>query len=174
MSAFETSRHNAMIGDLVRYGTIRDVDYSNPPRARVDVGDLLSGWLRMAAPRAANDKVWSPYEVGEEVVVLAPSGNLSSGVIIAALYNGTHQASESSANVHSREYQDGASIAYDRAAGSLTIDLNGGTVEIVATGGLEISGDVVVNGDVIASGISLTTHVHGGVMSGGASTGGPQ
>lgn len=45
----------------------------------------------------------------------------------------------------------------------------GGTLKITA-GTLDISG----GGDVIASGISLNSHTHGGVMSGGSSTSGPQ
>lgn len=45
----------------------------------------------------------------------------------------------------------------------------GGTLRITA-GTLDISG----GGDVKASGISLNSHTHGGVMSGGSSTSGPQ
>lgn len=43
-----------------------------------------------------------------------------------------------------------------------------GTVEITA------SNNVIVHGDVIADGISLKNHVHGGVESGGSTTGAPQ
>lgn len=49
-----------------------------------------------------------------------------------------------------------------------------GTTIINSTGGVTINGTVTVNGDVIADGISLKSHVHGGVMSGGSTTGGPR
>lgn len=48
------------------------------------------------------------------------------------------------------------------------------TAVLTATGGITINGNVNVNGDVIANGISLTSHTHGGVETGGGTTGGPQ
>lgn len=36
-----------------------------------------------------------------------------------------------------------------------------------------VNGNIVTNGDVVASGISLVTHVHSGVQSGGSNTGAP-
>jgi hypothetical protein len=43
------------------------------------------------------------------------------------------------------------------------------------TGDINVSGDITVTGgDVVADGISLKTHVHGGVQSGGSNTGTPQ
>lgn len=48
-----------------------------------------------------------------------------------------------------------------------------GTVTITAHGGVTINGDVTVNGDVVAKGISLCTHTHGGVETGGGSTSKP-
>lgn len=49
----------------------------------------------------------------------------------------------------------------------------GGVKIIVSASGVEIFGTVTVHGDVIADGKSLKTHVHGGVQSGGSSTGQP-
>lgn len=47
------------------------------------------------------------------------------------------------------------------------------TINIVSNNGINITGTVTVNGDVIANGISLTTHRHGGVQTGGGTTGIP-
>lgn len=41
-------------------------------------------------------------------------------------------------------------------------------------GDIEVSGKITAQGDVIGSGISLSTHVHGGVESGGSNTSGPE
>lgn len=57
---------------------------------------------------------------------------------------------------------------------------NDGTAILTAPGGLTINADIQLNGsmnatgDVVASGISLNSHVHGGVQSGGSSTSGPR
>jgi hypothetical protein len=49
-----------------------------------------------------------------------------------------------------------------------------GSITINAPAGLTINNDVTVSGDVVASGISLVSHVHGGVESGGSTTSTPQ
>lgn len=48
------------------------------------------------------------------------------------------------------------------------------TAVLTATGGITINGNVTVNGDVTANGISLTSHIHSGVETGGGTTGTPQ
>lgn len=52
-----------------------------------------------------------------------------------------------------------------------TITLNG---KVKVNGDVEVSGKITASGDVVGGGISLDTHIHGGVMSGGAVTTGPQ
>jgi len=49
-----------------------------------------------------------------------------------------------------------------------------GSIDITAPSGVNINGNVTVSGDVVASGISLVSHVHGGVQSGGSTTSTPQ
>lgn len=48
------------------------------------------------------------------------------------------------------------------------------TIVLTANSGITINGTVTVNGDVVANGISLSTHTHGGVDTGGGNTSGPQ
>lgn len=60
------------------------------------------------------------------------------------------------------------------AAQHITL-LADGTILIRATAGVTIDAPTVeVTGDVVAGGISLRNHTHGGVESGGSSTGAPQ
>jgi phage baseplate assembly protein gpV len=48
-------------------------------------------------------------------------------------------------------------------APSVSIELTqGGAVNIVAPGGVNIAGNVTVSGDVVSSGISLVNHIHTG------------
>ena len=46
----------------------------------------------------------------------------------------------------------------------------GGVVNIVAPGGLNVNGAVVATGEVTGNGIPLSTHIHGGIYSGGSFT----
>lgn len=59
-------------------------------------------------------------------------------------------------------------------SGGARIRLFSDSVEIIAPGGVSITGNVTVDGEVTANGIPLSTHIHGGVASGDKTTGVPQ
>ena len=63
--------------------------------------------------------------------------------------------------------------------GTTKVSIKSGTVTITApsaviNGDLTVSGTITASGDVVGAGISLNTHTHGGVETGGSSTGTPQ
>lgn len=156
MSRLAQTEHDRRLSNIVQMGVVEEVEYSNPPRARVRIGDLLTGWLRMGTPRAGDAHQSWGYSVGEEVVVAATSGDLAQGVIVCALANGKN-AGQAAPGTFKTVYP-----------GGVVIEIVGGSVHITAPG------NVIVNGDVIADGISLKTHVHGGISVGPADTGGPK
>lgn len=156
MSRAAQHEQDRRLSNIVQIGVVEEVDYSNPPRARVRIGELLTGWLRMGTPRAGDAHQSWGYSVGEEVVVAATSGNLAQGVIVCALANGAN-VGQAAPGTHRATYP-----------GGVIIEISGGSVNITAPG------NVIVNGDVIADGISLKTHVHGGITPGPADTGGPK
>lgn len=150
------------VASLMRFATITAVDAANA-RARVSFGgDTSSHWLQFSVGRAGGARIWSPPVVGEQVLVFSPSGDTGQGVIVGSLPS-TEFPSPSS---------DGATYQID-LPGGVSISVAGGAVNITAPGAVNITGDVIVNGDVIADGISLKTHVHGGVAIGGDETGEP-
>jgi len=56
------------------------------------------------------------------------------------------------------------------------VDLTGNLTQVgdmAIDGKLDVTGDITCN-DIIVNGISFNSHVHGGVVSGGSNTGGPQ
>lgn len=172
MTGFDMTEANRRLSNLISIGTVEEVDYATAT-ARIRFGDVVTAPLSMSALRAGGNRAWAPYEVGEQVVVAAPSGNLASGVILGAIYADAAPANGDSADLHRVTYANGAVIEYDRAANHFRMNLAGGSVEISASGGLTIIGTVTVTGDVIADGISLKNHRHGGVVAGVAQTGVP-
>lgn len=50
----------------------------------------------------------------------------------------------------------------------------GGLVNIVAPGGVNIIGNLIVSGEVTGNAIPLSTHIHGGVQTGGGVSGPPE
>lgn len=183
-------------GNLIRLGTVAELDHA-AARCRVQTGELLTDWLPWMVPRAGSTMEWSAPSIGEQGLVVCQGGDTAAAVFLRGLYSDALPAPSSAAAMHLICFQDGTRIQYDAAAHALTAALcEGGTATLTADGGVTvnagggvtvnassgttINGDVQVNGkltasdDVLAGSISLKGHTHGGVQSGGSSTGAPQ
>ncbi len=171
--SYDMTEANRRLANLVQVGVVESADYGTGT-LRVRIGDIVTADLPMSSARAGGDRTWWPYEIGEQVIVFAPSGNLAAGAILGAMPSDAAPAPGDRAGLHRTIYANGTVIEFDRDANHLRLHLGAGSAEIVATGGLLITGDVTVTGDVVADGISLKAHVHGGVTPGGAKTAGPQ
>jgi phage baseplate assembly protein V len=139
------------IENLIRPGVIAQVQHT-PLRVRVATGGLLTGWLMVFAPRAGEDREWDPPSVGEQCLVLCPSGNPEQGFALVGLYGEQFPAPDDSLTRHRRSYRDGAVIEYDTATHQLRAALpDGGTFELIATGGSRIVGPVRIEGTLHAT-----------------------
>ncbi|MEK2611123.1 phage baseplate assembly protein V [Pseudomonas shirazensis] len=179
---------NRLLENLIRFGTIAEVQHM-PPRVKVKTGGMLTTWLPWLAWRAGEAREWDPPTVGEQVLLLSPSGQLANGVAVTGLFSDLIPANGDRAGLHRRTYPDGAVVEYDSAAHHLIATLpEGGTTELFSPGGIRIVGDITHEGDyiqagnqtitglvtvtedVVANGISLVLHVHEGVMPGEGKT----
>lgn len=153
------------IGDLIRIGIVEVVDLA-AATATVRTGDIVSPalpWVEAAGPW----RTWSPPGVGEQVLMLCPEADIAGAVILRGLNCAAFPipASGPHPELHGPD--------------GLVIALTGDGITIAAPGGVAITGDVTVTGtitasnDVVGGGISLKTHTHGGVQSGGSQTGAP-
>lgn len=163
---------------LIRLGTVASVDLPGG-RCTVKAGDVETGPVRWIAMHAGATRSWSPPSVGEQVVLMAPGGEIGGAVALRGIFSDANPAPGDSLT-ESMVFMDGATFTYDPEAHHLSALLpGGGTIELQADGGVTIRGDVVVQGtitaseDVIADGVSLKTHKHGGVQAGSAQTGAP-
>lgn len=148
--SYSGAEADRQIGNVLQTGTIVSIDNATG-RARVRIGDLETIPLQVMQIRSGTIRLhWMP-SVGEQVTVAAPSGDMARAFVMGSLP------------------VSGNMVAPD--AGSPTMDLGGGTLRVIGT--LYVDGDIEVTGDVVASGISLVTHTHGGVIPGGANTAEP-
>lgn len=154
--SFATAELDRRLANIVQLGRVIEID-AGAMRARVQIGDLKTAMIPVAQPASGAIRVhWMPSP-GEQVVVFAPSGEMSAAVVQGAVP------------------QSGSAVAQDEA--HPTIDL--GSAQLVITGDLKITGNIEVIGsvtvteDVVADGVSLVTHTHGGVTPGAGSTGEP-
>lgn len=109
----------------IRFGTVLAVDHAKA-LVRIKSGDIETAWLPWSTGRASGAKRrWDPPEVGEQVVMLAPTGDLRQAVVLTGVYQESAAAPSASPDKDSTVYSDGTLIEYDRAAHALVADLQG-------------------------------------------------
>ena len=111
MDLTELSRR---LENLIRIGTVLEVDHARV-RCRVKSGELESDWLRWHTPRAGATRTWDPPTVGEQAVMLSPSGEPANGLVFYGFNCTAHPAPSAQPELHSTDFPDGAHISYDHA-----------------------------------------------------------
>ncbi len=171
MDPVELSR---MLENLIRLGTVLEVDHARA-RIRVQSGKLNTQWIPWLTSRAGETKTWSPPTVGEQVILLSPSGEPAAGVALTGLYSDAKPSPSISPNDHVTTYPDGARISYDHVTGHLectgikTALVQASESVTADTPFTHITGDVKVDGDVEIMG--MLTYRNGLSGNGGESNG---
>ena len=161
---------NARLGELerrlanvTRPWTILEADYAKA-RVRVKLGKNTTAWLPWVSSRAGGDTTWHAPEVGEQVLVLSPAGDLRSGFVMGGVYKNDRPANANAATVSRTTYADGAVVEYDRGTHAHLVNVPAGgkaTVKVGASSTLEVNTDsirIVVGGTqliVSASGVQV-------------------
>lgn len=175
-----------LLQNLIRLGTVAEVDPVSA-RVRVASGELLTNWLPWLSTRAGQTRVWNPPTEGEQVLMLSPGGDPSTGVVLTGLFSDAHPAPSEDPGTTLFALPDDARIEYDHARHVLRLVLPG-AIEIEAPGGttwkgaIHHLGDMTREGSYTQTGGSMshdgknvgTDHVHGGVQSGSSKSKGPQ
>ena len=186
-----------LLENILRVGVVIAVDEESW-RVRVQSGELQTDWLRWNTTRAGAFSIWVPPSVGEQVWLGCIGGNPETAVIIGSLYSSDNPAPGSSLKEIVLTAPDGASFRYDAEASALeaqgmktahikasaSVTLETPIVECtnhLKVRTFELSEGGTMKGNVTHSGGSLTSngvtvhsHVHGGVQGGSSNTGGPK
>ena len=180
-----------LLENLIRFGVIAAVQME-PPRVQVTTGTLTTAWLPWLAWRAGADREWDPPTIGEQVILLSPSGQLANGIAVTGVFSDHIPANGNREGLHRRTYADGTVIEYDSVAHHLNATLaDGGTTNLISTGGINLVGDITHKGDyiqtgnqtvtgridvsedVVAAKVSLVNHLTSGVKQGSDQSGVP-
>ncbi len=142
------------LANVIRRGVIVEADY-DAARVKVQLGDNTTGWLPWLTRRAGSAIEWWAPEIGEQVTVLSPSGDLAQGEVLPALYSTAHPAPVSDPKIRRINYGDGSFTEYNETTHTMTVTVNGGDTVLNTTGNL----DAVVGGnaDVMADGAASVT-----------------
>ncbi len=111
------------MNNIVRAGTITELG-ALPGRARVQLApELTTAFLPWLTSRAGTDVTWWAPEIGEQVIVLSPSGDLAAGYILPSLYSDALPAWSDNPDISGTHWADGATDEYDRDIHKRTITL---------------------------------------------------
>ncbi len=103
--------------NLIKQGNIAQSDPAG--RVRVRIGSLITDWLPYFVPFAGGVSVHRPPSVGENCLVLSPSGETAAGLVLCGLMSDQFPQPSNSADETIIRFPDGASIRYNHASGSL-------------------------------------------------------
>lgn len=135
--SYATAEHDRMLAGLVIPCRIVAVDLV-AARVRVsDGGNWTSAWLRWHAQAAGKARHWRAPSLGEQGVLISPSGDPAQGTFIPGLYGDAGAPPDNRDHVEVWRFDDGGSLVYDWATKSYTITLPSGTVA-VKVGGTEV------------------------------------
>ncbi len=56
----------------------------------MQIGPVLTDWLPWGTARAGGDRTWDPPEIGEQVMLASPAGDLRQGAIVGSFYQTAH------------------------------------------------------------------------------------
>jgi len=142
------------IENIIRTGTIAKVDYATAlVRVKYDEdekgNDVLTNWRPWLTHRASNNVTWHAPEIGEQVLLLSPSGDIALTFVLPAVYKDTHPSPRTSADKILLKTKDGAEFEYDRSISHLQITLPAaGTTEVYSPLGLHFIGDSLFTGNI--------------------------
>ncbi|AXL49177.1 baseplate assembly protein [Paraburkholderia caffeinilytica] len=186
MSDYEIGEIDRLIASIVQAGFIDSVQY-DPPRCRVRNGEWVSALLPWKTFAAGRVRTWCPPSVGEQAVVLAPSGTLAGAFVLAGFYSDTHGgANGNTANLTATDYPDGAREHYDHdaheyvlsvpAGGRIVFRIGATQMELTADGITQAAPKLLVDApDSTFTGNSTTQKrlTYQGGMTGSNAAGGP-
>lgn len=156
---------------LLQPGVIEQVDHG-AARCRVRVGSWVSAALPWLSLGAGEVRHWRPPSVGEQALLLSPSGDPGCGFVLPGFYTTQHgRAGDERPKAVVWRMPDGCVLEYDwdagalratglqsahvQASGAVTLKCASLKVEaddIALTGNVAIGGNVSVQGNIDAAG----------------------
>lgn len=123
------------LANVIRPGTVTEIQLGRPAKVRVEIED---GWVSDFVPvfqlAAGRVRSWSAPKSGEQVVLLAPSGEMTTAMALRGLGYGDFLATQAGELITVLgEWDDGAVETYDEADHVRRLELPaGGKLEVTS------------------------------------------
>lgn len=125
MSDYELGELQRQQANTLRVGKVVELDEANA-RVKVSTAGLTTTWLPWCASRAGKTRQWSPPQVGEQVLMGAPYGDMAQAVILGSIYQDDSPAPAASKDQETIVYPDGARQDYNSASHEFLLDVPAG------------------------------------------------
>lgn len=185
---------------FINRGIVTQVDHA-AARCRVQIDGLETDWLKFSAARIGKVKIWNPPCVGEQVLVISETGELSTGLVTTSFDYDDQPMPSANADTFEIHCDDGAAFIYNHVTHQLSVSLpDESTTEInssrillsaidvgvnctnyrvvsdnyeVSCSNYKLNGQTInQNGKLIINDQPYLNHNHKGVETGSGSTGG--
>lgn len=166
------SQHDRMLACLLIPCRVVGVDLAAAMVRVSDGSGWTSAWVRWHSVAAGKARHWRAPSLGEQGVLISPSGEPAQGTFVPGLYGAAGAPPDNRDHVEVWRFDDGGSLVYDWQAKSYTITLPSGTAT-VKVGGTEVvvtdnaitakSGTITLTGEVAINGLlRVTGDIFGG------------
>lgn len=136
---YQLSETDRLLSGMLIAGTIEAVDYQNA-RVRVRSGDWVSFWLPWGAQAAGQVRHWRPPSVGEQALILSPSGQPEQGMVLPGFYTDQHgQANDNQPHITAQSWPDGAREHYDHEAHEYILTVPAGGRIVLSIGATSLT-----------------------------------
>lgn len=182
MTAQILSEQQRRLHNIATIGTVFDVN-PDDQAMRLDVGDNQTDWLPIPALAAGQVRVWRCPSVGEQFLLVSPSGELANAIPVLSLYSNQHPSPSNDPNEICVRFNDSDFLSVKTQDSQLILKINDVIFDVNSTtltgnlavnGNVQVDGNIHSDGDTVAGSISLKSHTHGNVQSGRSNTGAPQ
>ncbi|AZU37139.1 baseplate assembly protein V [Wolbachia endosymbiont of Bemisia tabaci] len=120
--SFAISELNRKLANIIRIGLVKEIDYEKA-KAKVKIGEIVTDFLPWITSKAGKDRDWYPPDIGEQVMIFSPFGELSLGVVLGGIYQKKYSAPENKEEINSVKFQDGTRLLYDKEKHHLEIEV---------------------------------------------------
>ncbi|MBI6918218.1 phage baseplate assembly protein V [Pseudomonas monteilii] len=148
--SYAAAQADRMLAGLVIPSYVVGVDLVAAKVRVSDGGDWTSAWVRWHSVAAGKARHWRAPSIGEQGVLVSPSGEPAQGTFVPGLYGNAGAPPDNRDHVEVWRFDDGGSLVYDWAANSYTITLPSGTVNIEVGSSKAVITDAAINAESAA------------------------
>lgn len=120
---FALAEHDRMLSNMLIAGTVESVDHA-AATCRIRSGDWVSAPVPWASLGAGQVRNWRPPSVGEQAMLMSPSGDPANGFALPGFYTDQHKnANDNSGDVTATDWPDGARESYNHVTHEYMLEI---------------------------------------------------